>query len=62
MYDVFSLPAVRFPEGFLWGSATASHQIEGDNIHSRGLAPGTAAGLCRAGQRGPDARALGPGL
>ena len=21
----------RFPEGFLWGSATASHQVEGDN-------------------------------
>ena len=35
MYDVFSLPAVRFPEGFLWGSATAGHQIEGDNIHSQ---------------------------
>ena len=35
MYDVFSLPPVRFPEGFLWGSATAGHQIEGDNIHSQ---------------------------
>ena len=35
MYDVFSLPAIRFPEGFLWGSATAGHQIEGDNIHSQ---------------------------
>jgi beta-glucosidase len=35
MYDVFSLPSVTFPEGFLWGSATAGHQIEGDNIHSQ---------------------------
>jgi beta-glucosidase len=35
MYDVFSLPSIRFPEGFLWGSATAGHQIEGDNIHSQ---------------------------
>ena len=34
MYDVFSLPEFRFPEGFLWGSATAGHQVEGDNIHS----------------------------
>ncbi len=34
MYDVFSLPEVRFPENFIWGSATAGHQIEGDNIHS----------------------------
>ena len=35
MYDVFSLPSIRFPEGFLWGSATAGHQIEGNNIHSQ---------------------------
>jgi beta-glucosidase len=34
MYDVFSLPDYRFPPGFVWGSATAGHQIEGDNIHS----------------------------
>ena len=35
MYDVFSLPPIRFPDGFLWGSATAGHQIEGDNLHSQ---------------------------
>ena len=35
MYDVFSLPPVTFPAGFLWGSATAGHQIEGDNVHSQ---------------------------
>ena len=35
MYDVFSLPPIRFPAGFLWGSATAGHQIEGGNIHSQ---------------------------
>ena len=34
MYDVFSLPDFSFPEGFLWGSASAGHQVEGDNIHS----------------------------
>jgi beta-glucosidase len=35
MYDVFSLPPITFPKDFLWGSATAGHQIEGDNIHSQ---------------------------
>ncbi len=35
MYDVLSLPSITFPEHFLWGSATAGHQIEGDNIHSQ---------------------------
>jgi beta-glucosidase len=23
-----------FPDGFLWGAATAAHQVEGDNLHS----------------------------
>lgn len=34
MYDVFNLPPLQFPEGFIWGSSTAAHQIEGNNIHS----------------------------
>ena len=35
MLGVFSLPEpVTFRPGFLWGSATAGHQIEGGNIHS----------------------------
>ncbi len=34
MYDVFNLPQIQFPHGFLWGSSTAAHQIEGNNIHS----------------------------
>jgi beta-glucosidase len=35
MHDVFSLPPVRFPADFLWGSSTAGHQIEGDNVNSQ---------------------------
>ena len=35
MYDVFSLKEFKFPQGFLWGSSTAGHQIEGDNIYSQ---------------------------
>lgn len=34
MYDIFSLPKTEFPSDFLWGSSTAAHQIEGDNVHS----------------------------
>ncbi|MDO4562543.1 MAG: family 1 glycosylhydrolase [Clostridia bacterium] len=34
MYDVFSLPEFSFPEGFLWGSGYAGHQVEGNNTNS----------------------------
>ncbi|HNY10808.1 MAG TPA: family 1 glycosylhydrolase [Candidatus Wallbacteria bacterium] len=34
MYDIFSLPEIKFPDGFIFGSATAGHQVEGDNVHS----------------------------
>lgn len=34
MYDIFSLKEYAFPEGFLWGSGYAGHQVEGNNIHS----------------------------
>ena len=25
---------VQFPDGFLWGAATAGHQVEGNNVNS----------------------------
>ncbi|MGI9147358.1 MAG: glycoside hydrolase family 1 protein [Chloroflexota bacterium] len=31
---MFRFPLVRFPYGFLWGAATAAHQIEGNNVHN----------------------------
>lgn len=38
MYGILNLPEIKFPEGFIWGSATAGHQVEGDNIHSQNWA------------------------
>lgn len=34
MNDIFSIKEFSFPKGFEWGSATAGHQIEGDNVNS----------------------------
>lgn len=45
MYDVFSLPDFKFPKDFLWGSSTAGHQIEGDNINSHRWAMENAEGF-----------------
>ena len=35
MFDIFSLPDVQMPAGFLWGAGYAGHQVEGNNIHSQ---------------------------
>lgn len=34
MTDVFAINDFKFPDGFLWGSAVAGHQVEGNNIYS----------------------------
>lgn len=34
MTDPFSIGSFNFPKGFIFGSATSGHQIEGDNVHS----------------------------
>jgi beta-glucosidase len=34
MFDLHTLPDSIFPDGFVWGSSTAGHQIEGNNTHS----------------------------
>ncbi len=35
MYDIFSLKDFKFPDGFLWGTSTAGHQIEGNNTNTQ---------------------------
>ena len=34
MFDIFSISDFQLPKDFLWGSATAGHQIEGNNKDS----------------------------
>ncbi len=34
MLNIFNLPAVKFDDNFIWGAATAGHQVEGNNCHS----------------------------
>ena len=35
MFDIFSLPEIQMPDGFLWGAGYAGHQVEGNNVHSQ---------------------------
>ena len=42
--------AYRFPKGFLWGTATASHQVEGGNTNNNWFAWENEPGRIRGGQ------------
>ncbi len=60
---VSTVPPIDFPEGFLWGTATAAHQIEGGNTNNDWWAfehaPGTpcvesSGDACDSWHRWPD--------
>lgn len=34
MYDIFTMRDFKMPKGFLWGSSTAGHQIEGGDVNA----------------------------
>ena len=34
MYDIFTMKDFKMPKGFLWGSSTAGHQIEGGDVNA----------------------------
>ena len=35
MLNLHKMPPYTFPENFIWGSGSAAHQIEGNNIHNQ---------------------------
>ncbi len=58
---MFRSHGVRFREGFLWGAATAAHQIEGNNVHNdwwraeeAGVLPHRSGHACDSWNRWPD--------
>ena len=38
-WDNQDLNDLSFPENFIWGTATAAHQVEGDNVNNWSLQP-----------------------
>jgi beta-glucosidase len=35
MLNLHKMPHFSFPDDFIWGSGSAAHQIEGDNIYNQ---------------------------
>ena len=62
---MFKSGVIRFPNGFLWGAATAAHQIEGNNVNNdwwqseeAGLLPHRSGDACDSWTRWADDIAL----